>query len=166
MIRDHIPQPAAKSARKTRELSRRIGKLSEAQAAMSWGVILLIVMVLGAIYLNQSSKTAAVGRSAQRLDYKLGEIERVNADIERDIAEAQGLQRLDQEATRLGFVPAQSSDIEYEVIGNYPAALLASPAAAPQEPQRAKPPETMQEALRIVLQDRLDDFMRGESGER
>lgn len=166
MIREQPQQSTGKSARQTRELTRRISKLSEAQAAMSWGVILLIILVLGTIYLTQSSRTAAVGRNIQRLDYRLGEIQRVNAGLERDIAEAQALERLQQEATRLGFIPAQSTDIEYKVIDNYPAAPTTT--ANVPAPQAARPqrPETIREALRVVLQDRLDDFMRGESGER
>lgn len=166
MIREHSQQTAGKSARQTRELTRRISKLTEAQAAMSWGVILLIIMFLGAVYLGQSSRTAAIGRNVQYLDYKLEEIQRVNSGIERDIAEAQALERLQQEAARMGFVPAQSTDIEYQVVENYPAASAVTTSAPARETERPQPPGSMQEALLIVLRDYWDNFMRGESGER
>jgi hypothetical protein len=123
-------------------------------------------MFLGAVYLSQSSRTAAVGRNVQYLDYRLGEIQRVNSSIERDIAEAQALERLQQEAARMGFVPAQSVDIEYKVIENYPTAPAATSSVQTRETERPQPPESMQEALLIVLQDYWDDFMLGESGER
>jgi len=165
MIREHTQQSTNQSARKTRELSRRLSKLTEAQAAMGWGVILLIVMCLGAIYLNQSSKIAAVGRHVQQLDYALGEIQHENARIERDIAEAQAVERLQQEAARLGFVTAQSSDIEYKVIPNYPAGAPTGSTLTTEETERTRSPETMKEAILIILRSRLDDLMRGESGE-
>ncbi len=132
---------------------------------MGWGVILLIVMCLGAIYLNQSSKIAAVGRHVQQLDYALGEIQHENARIERDIAEAQAVERLQQEAARLGFVTAQSSDIEYKVIPNYPAGTPTGSTLTTEETERTRSPETMKEAILIILRSRLDDLMRGESGE-
>lgn len=166
MIREQLQQSTGKSARQTREFTRRLSKLGEAQAAMSWGVILLIIMVLGAIYLTQSSKTAAIGRNVQRLDYKLEQIQQVNATLERDIAEAQALERLQQEAARLGFVSAQATDIEYKVIGNYPAAVATPANPSPPAAARPQPPETIRDALLVVLQERLDDFMQGEAGER
>ena len=165
MIGEQTQQSSGKSARRTREVARRLNKLTEAQAAMGWGVILLLIMVLGAIYLNQSSKTAAVGRSVQQLDATLGEIQRVNASIERDIAEAQSLDRLQAEATRMGFVPAQSTDIEYRVIENYPALGQDTPELPNPVEMRPRVPETMQDALLIVVEEQMGTLMRGEAGE-
>jgi cell division protein FtsL len=165
MIREHTQQSTGQSARKAREVTRRFSKLTEAQAAMSWGVILLFVLLLGAIYLNQSSRTAAVGRHVQWLNYTLEEIRHENSRLERDIAEAQTLERLQQEAARMGFVYAQSTDIEYKVIDNYPAAAPSTTVLPARETERPHIPETMKEALTVVLQDRLNDLMRGESGE-
>jgi cell division protein FtsL len=162
----HDQQPAAnKSARQTRELVRRLGKLTEAQAAIGWGVILLIITLLGAIYLNQSSKIAAVGRHVQELEFELDEVKRENTQLEREIAEAQSLDRLYGEVGRMGFVPADVSSIEYLVIPNYPSTAAPPVALIDSESRARRPVETMREALQIVLQDRLDDLMRGESGE-
>lgn len=154
-----------KSARQTRELVRRIGKLSEAQAAMGWGVVLLIITLLGAIYLNQSSKVAAVGRHVQELEYELNQVQRENDQLKREIAEAQSLERLQGDMGRLGFVPSTSLDIEYIVIPDYPELAAPPVSVAVQQEKSTRAVETIGDALQIVLQDRLDDLMRGESGE-
>jgi cell division protein FtsL len=153
-----------KSARQTRELVRRVGKLTEAQAAMGWGVVLLIVTLVGAIYLNQSSEVAAVGRHVQELEYEYGQLQRENDDVKRDIAEAQSLERLQTEMERMGFVPASTYEIEYLVIPDYPEP--AAPVSFTTEPDHpTRPVESIRDALKIIVQDQLDDLMRGESGE-
>lgn len=154
-----------KSARQTRELVRRMGKLTEAQAAMSWGIILLVLALVGAIYLNQTIKVAAVGRHVQELEFELTDIQGVNTQIKREIAEAQSLDRLQDEMEQFNFVPANAFDTEYLVIPNYPVTdttLVPSPV---QQEKNSKPVETIRDALQLVLQDHLDDLMRGESGE-
>ena len=132
---------------------------------MGWGIMLLIITLVGAIYLNQTSKIAAVGRHVQELDYDLREIQRENAAIERDVAEAQSLDRLYKETQRMGFVAAQAADIEYIVIPDYPVDTLpvSTESARAEKPPRSV--DTVREALSIVLQRRLDDLMRGEFGE-
>ena len=165
MVHERQQKTVNRSARQTRELVRRLGKLSEAQAAMGWGIILLILTLLGAIYLNQSSKIAAVGRHVQELQYELNEVQRENAQVERDIAEAQSLERLHAETVRLGFVPSQASDIEYLVVPDYPDTLPAPFSSLATNVRPNRPVETMREALQIVLQERIDDLMRGESVE-
>ncbi len=165
MVHERQHQSVNKSARQTRELVRRLGKLTEAQAAMGWGVILLIITLLGAIYLNQSSKVAAIGRHVQELDYNLAEIQRENRQLEREIAEAQSLERLQKEMDRLGFVPSNVFDIEYLVILDYPASITPPTSSTIKDGHSTRPVETVREGLLIVLHDRLDDLMRGESSE-
>jgi len=97
------PRPKPRQAR---ELARRLGLLTEAQAAAGWGVIVVLGALLGAIYLNQASKIATIGRRVQMEQNELDEVKRANAELERQIAEAQSLERLDAEARRLGFVLA------------------------------------------------------------
>jgi len=154
-----------KSARQTRELMRRIGKLTEAQAAMSWGIILLILALVGVIYLSQTIKVAAVGRHVQQLEFDLSDIQGVNTGIKRDIAEAQSLDTLYEEMDKLGFVPATAADTEYLIIPDYPETAAAKVFSPVTQEKIAEPVDTIQEALHLVLQERLDDLMRGESGE-
>lgn len=161
--------------RQARELARRLGLLTEAQAAAGWGVIVVLAALLGAIYLNQASKIAAIGRRVQIEQLELDEVKRVNAELERQIAESQALERLDAEARRLGFVPATPADIDYVVIPNFPIEEVPAEAlitdemtgesAAAQTPVRSPVPDTMLEAITLAFRDMGIDLTRGEAHE-
>lgn len=152
--------------RQARELARRLGLLTQAQAATGWAVILILGALLGVIYLNQASKIAAIGRHVQRVQADLDEVKRTNAELERQIAEAQALDRLEAEARRLGFVPAAPGDIEYIVIPNYPT----EPAVERAEPTgplvQPEPPASMWEAIVLAVRDLGIDLTRGEANEQ
>lgn len=135
--------------------------LTEAQAALSWGIILALGALLGTIYLYQASRIASVGRHVQDLQNELDEIKRVNAELEREIAEGQSLTRLQSEAERLGFVRARPEDIEYLVIPDYPTAV--SQTTTPAAPQPPPPIETVWEALATAFQNSVNNLVRGES---
>lgn len=160
------PRPKPRQAR---ELARRLGVLTEAQAAAGWGVIVVLAALLGAIYLNQASKIATIGRRVQMEQNELDEIKLVNAELERQIAESQALERLDVEARRLGFVPSTPADIDYVVIPNYPVEAAGEPAdITATEPPEAPlaPPETMWQAVALALRDLGIDLTRGETREQ
>lgn len=135
--------------------------LTEAQAALSWGIILALGALLGTIYLYQASRIASVGRHVQELQNELDEVKRVNAELEREVAEGQSLQRLQSEAERLGFVRARPEDIEYLIVPDYPTAI--SQGAPQPEPEQPRPIETIWEALTISFQSSINDLVRGES---
>lgn len=148
-----------------RELARRLGWLTEAQAVAGWGVILVLAALLGAIYLNQASRIAATGRRVQIQQSDLEELKRVNGELEREIAEAQSLERLQQEAVRLGFQPAQPDEIEYIVIPGYPLEEAAPPPAAPVETAPDEP-ETMWEAVWLTLRHSANALIQGSANEQ
>ena len=159
-------------SRETREQARRLSWLTEAQAAVGWGIILVLAALLGTIYLRQASQIAAVGRRVQTIQIDLEDTKRENAELERQIAEAQSLERLQQEAIRLGFTIADPEDIEYIIVPDYPvaaeidtAATAALSGAEVAVPTPAPPLETMNEALWLQLQNRIDSLIRGEAGE-
>lgn len=164
MIQERTSQVMSKSSRHTRELARYLGKLTEAQAAVGWAVILMLAALLGAIYLNQTSQIAAVGRQIQQLQIELDTLQEQNAALEREIATSQSLERLQQAAEAQGFIPAQAYDMEYIVVPNYPVNPLepetSSAPAAPREPVT-----TMREALELTLASQFDALIRGESHE-
>lgn len=151
----------AGSRRAKKEKRKSLIWLTEAQAALGWGVILALASVLGAIYLYQASNTASVGRHVQGLQVSLDNVKRVNADLERDIAEAQSLERVQSEAARLGFVRAQPESIEYLVVPDYPVAQDAG-VVVPTEPLPV-PYETIAEALWANTQSAIRGLIRGES---
>lgn len=151
--------------RQARELARRLGLLTQAQAAAGWAVIIILAALLGAIYLNQTAKIATIGRRVQREQAQLDELKRINAELERMIAEAQQLERLDVEAVRLGFVPSTPSDIEYMVIPGYPnepapeTVIETVPAKTPEFP------ETIWEAIALTIRDLGIDLTQGVADE-
>lgn len=150
-----------RSSKTKRERRQKLLWLTEAQAALGWGVLLALAAVLGAIYLHQTSGIARVGRTVQSLQRELNELKRVNAGIELDIAEAQAIDRLQGEAKRLGFVPASLEDIEYKVIEDYPPDEIADESFQPDpEPAAA---ETILEAIFRAFSSRITDFTRGEA---
>lgn len=152
--------------RQARELARRLGLLTQAQAAAGWAVILILGALLGVIYLNQTSEIAAIGRRVQRVQADLDEVKRVNAELERLIAEAQALDRLDAEARRLGFVAATPADIEYIVIPNYPSEPAVERVEATTPLVKPEPPASMWEAIVLTIRDLGIDLTRGEANEQ
>ncbi len=163
---DEQPRPKPRQAR---ELARRLGLLTEAQAAAGWGVIVVLGALLGAIYLNQASKIATIGRRVQMEQNELDEVKRANAELERQIAEAQSLERLDNEARRLGFVPSTPADIDYVVIPEYPTEST-GPSGIPADETPAEatpaPVETLWQAVALAVRDLGIDLTRGETREQ
>ncbi len=152
-------------ARHTRDQLRRFRTLTEAQAVLGWAVILVLAALVGSIYVSQASRIATVGRRVQMMQAEMDTLKRENAALERQIADAQQLNRLQEEAARLGFVPAGPDDIEYIIVPDYPIAssinLITAPTATPLPP----PPDTMNQALWLALHGRVTGFVQGEANE-
>ena len=163
MVQEQLQRSMTKSSRQTRELTRRLRKLTEVQAAVGWGLILLVIALLGVIYLNQSSRIATIGRGVQMLQYELAVLQSENADLEREIAQAQSLARLRREAESMGFIRTNPGNVEYLVIPNYPAdtSIVKEP---PNQNEASKTPvETVRKALILALESKVNDLMHGES---
>ncbi len=151
-----------KSNRQRREESKRLGQLTEAQAALGWGIALVLVALLGTIYLRQTSQIATIGRQVQLLQIDLDNIQRENGAIERKIAEGQSLDQLQDAAARMGFVPANADDIEYLVVLDYPETAVPPSAPSPPPPEY---PSNMTEAIIWTIQASVNDLARGEARE-
>lgn len=155
------------SMRQKREKVKRLNWLTEAQAAIGWGIILVLVAVLGTIYLNQASHIAVTGRRVQMMQNELDTLKRDNADIEKTIAEAQSLDRLQQQAQAMGFIEARPEDIEYLVIPDYPRETAVPPAPTPDTANinPSAPLETIDEAIWFAFQASASSLVQGEAGE-
>ena len=150
--------------RQTREQTRRLLWLTEAQAAIGWAIILALAALLGTIYLRQASQIAATGRRVQILQNELETLKRSNADLERRIAAAQSLERLQSEAARLGFVQATPEDIEYIIVTDYPVTAVVDTAPL-LPPATLNPPSTFGEAAWQTLNAGITNLIQGEASE-
>lgn len=151
--------------RQARELARRLGLLTEAQAAAGWGIIVFLAALLGLIYLNQARRIGEIGRRVQEEQSELSQIKLENGELERQIAEAQSLDRLEARAVALGFVPSTPADIEYVVIPDYPVEAVVVPLRNETFEEPPAPPETMLEAVSILIRDMGIDLTRGVADE-
>ena len=136
--------------------------LTEVKAAATWGVMLALAMLIGAIYLSQSSRIASAGREVQELQYELSVFKQENAKLEREIAELQSLERLQQGAIELGFVKAAPEDVEYLVVPNYPGLSEENPGEVQIRPERGQI-QSINEALWLAFRGGVSDLNRGES---
>lgn len=157
--------PTRRSSSRLRAQVRQLLKMSEAQAALGWSLIILLAVMVATIYLVQASRVAEVGRRIQILQFDLETLKRDNAQLERQIAEAQSLERLEAEARRLGFVLANPEEIEYVIVDEYPAEATADLTPDP-TPEAEEPVENIYEAIWITLSSTFSNFTRGESVEQ
>ncbi len=152
--------------RQKRNDNKRLSWLTEAQAAVGWGIILVLAAILGTVYLSQASQIAVSGRRVQIRQNDLDDLKRENASMEKQIAEAQSLTDLRLRAQAMGFVPAQPENIEYLAIPDYPAETAVPPLiAATPEATPIPPIETMEEALIAAFQASVSNLIEGSAGE-
>lgn len=76
----------------------------------------VMVAVIGALYLAQSSRTAAAGRHVQELEAQRQLLVQENAQLGAEIAALRSVPRLIREAEAMGYHPAQSGEVEYLVV--------------------------------------------------
>ena len=154
--------------KRKRDTNKRLTWLTEAQAAVGWGIILVLVAILGTIYLSQASRTAVAGRRVQIRQNELDTLKRENAGLEKEIAEAQSLTDLQSKAQAMGFVQAQPENIEYLLIPDYPAETAVAPiiSATPDVAETVPPPDTMEEALSLAFQASVSSLIEGSAGEQ
>lgn len=157
-----VSAPARKGKKSSRkEHKKKQARLSEAQTVLGWSVILALAALLGAIYLYQTSEIATVGRDVQFDQLDLNTIKQENAELERDITEAQSLERVREEAIKMGFVPADPDDVEYVIVDDYPTGESVEVEPDPLPTEHAA--ESMGEALWLYFEAGLSDLIRGES---
>ena len=153
------------SRHKIRTQLRKLSWLGETQAALGWGVIVIIGALVGTLYVGQASRIAEQGRTTQALQFELAEVKRNNAQLEREIAEAQSLELLETRARQLGFVRSLPEDIEYLVVESYPPDL-ATPTPQPTADAETLKAESLGQAIWWYISSNFSDMVRGESRDR
>ena len=86
----------------------------------SWLLVILTVILVGAVYMEQTRQAAITG---QRIHDKLDQLERIsqeNAQLEADIAALMAPSRIEARARALGLHLAGSDQIKYLTVKNYP----------------------------------------------
>ncbi|HEC23124.1 MAG TPA: hypothetical protein ENI95_09420 [Chloroflexi bacterium] len=94
--------------------------------------VVVIVLVIGALYLAQASRTAAIGRRLQELEARRQTLEQQNAQLRAEIAALRSVPRLIAEAERMGFHVASQQDVEYLLITEAPPPVELTPASPPE----------------------------------
>lgn len=92
-------------------------------------VVLVAVVALGLVRIVQSSDATTTNYSIQELGQQRLEARTVNSELEADIATLSSLDRIQQEAERLGFAPPAEQDT-LAVNAPHPAVELPSPGSA------------------------------------
>jgi hypothetical protein len=80
---------------------------------------LFVAIIIGALYLSQSSSSAALGRELEVLIAERNSLEQQNEQLRAEIASLRGVPRLQTRAAELGFVLASIDQIDYLVVNGY-----------------------------------------------
>jgi hypothetical protein len=111
---------------------------TQTQAVAAWSVILMAVFVLGGLYLAVASRAAAAGRDLQTLEARKAAILLENDQLRSELAHLQSVDRLARRALELGYLPAQTAQIEYLRVDSYPYHMVTSP--PPRAAELPQPP--------------------------
>ena len=99
---------------------KRASSFLEAQAALSWGVIVALLAMLGVVYLSEASQKISSGYRLLEMSSELRELQKENTFLDAAIAAAQQLKQLQGKAIELGFMLATPEDLEYLPVPDYP----------------------------------------------
>ena len=111
-----------------------------------WIVLFLLAMVsigmVAGLYLNVTARAALAGREVQVLEEQIAKNERLNDDLQTQIASQLSEQTMVQRAQAMGFEPAATENLEYLPVSGYfpdPAVSLVGPLQKPSEQVATNP---------------------------
>jgi hypothetical protein len=105
------------------------------QAIALAGLGLFVAIIIGALYLAQSTSNATLGRQLEELIAKRDQLEQTNEQLRSEIAQLRSVPRLLTRAHDLGFTDSGQQSIEYLVVNGYnPHRVQATP-----QPEAAQP---------------------------
>lgn len=108
---------------------------------------LVLLLIIAGLSLNISSKQAITGREIQDLQYQISTNQRINADLETNIATLLSSSILDQRVKDLGYVAVNLKDIKYINVPGYTPADGANLEAKVTTPPEAELPAEYTESL-------------------
>jgi hypothetical protein len=86
------------------------------------GNALLVVVVLAmvaALYLNVTSRTAIAGREIQDLTDSIALSQQMSSDLQTQLANLTSAKSMEERAREMGFRPVEPEDLEYLVVPGY-----------------------------------------------
>lgn len=86
------------------------------------GNALLVVVVLAmvaALYLNVTSRTAIAGREIQDLTDAIAASQQVSSDLQTQLAGLTSAESMEKRAREMGFRPVEPAELEYLVVPGY-----------------------------------------------
>ena len=90
-----------------------------------WGLTILLVGLVAALYLAQASQMSAIGRNLEKMRAEYDLLKRNNAELLEQIAQDGSIPRLQQRSAELGLVPAQQ--VKYLSVPVMPPVIHSSP---------------------------------------
>jgi len=94
----------------------------EARSALTVGLVLAVLSLVGWLYLTQTSHLAVTGYHVQELEQRKARLQEENAQLEAKIAELESAARLMARAKELGFQSPER--VTYVVVANYPVSVV------------------------------------------
>jgi len=86
------------------------------------GVFLLAVVgmsMIAALYLEVTARTAAAGREIQEMRVEITTIQRVNADLETQLAKLTSSAEMERRAVDLGYRPVRPGELDYVAVPGF-----------------------------------------------
>lgn len=98
---------------------RQAAARNQAETVAVIGLIVFIAIIIGALYLAQSTSTAITGRQLEQLVKTRDSFQRDNEDMIAQIAGKKDINRLRERAKALGFATITAGNQEYVVVNGY-----------------------------------------------
>jgi cell division protein FtsL len=94
-------------------------------------LVLVMISLIAGIYLNVTARAATIGRKIQYMQYDIRQYQRLNADLETQLAALTAANQVEARAKELGFRRLTASEVTYIMVDGYPGRRGASLAPTP-----------------------------------
>ena len=84
-------------------------------------LIVIVVALISALYLDVTARSALAGREIQELQTEITTMQRVNADLETELAGLTSSSTMQQRALELGYRPVKPGELDYVFVPGYAA---------------------------------------------
>ena len=84
-------------------------------------LIVIVVALVSALYLDVTARSALAGREIQELQVEITTMQRLNADLETELAGLTSSSTMQQRALELGYRPVKPGELDYVFVPGYAA---------------------------------------------